>query len=288
MERGTGNGMSKSLLEDAGEKFSASNATLSIICGNTRKVDVSTLTQGDRKFFSVLMLAWGLIADVDIESEKYRWMGGIRINFYAFLRVFRLRKYQGRVHFVPAPGYESHGEPATTKIEPCEVKTNDSEGTRGYQGPTISFKSSDWRSIEGPFIFLWTHNVPWGSDVTIPAPDAKFSDGYIDVVIVKECAKPTLASLLANVSNGSHVKYPCAMYLKVKALQLEPGQRVNEPEKGGIIDVDGEVLARGSGTYLNGKSTDLMDYGTPIKVTVDQGLATVFAPIAATECKPSF
>lgn len=76
-------------------------------------LDVATIVQGETKFFSVLMLAWGmhllyfsrelssldedycllyfdnilyfisgLVADIDIESEKYRWMGSARLDFY--------------------------------------------------------------------------------------------------------------------------------------------------------------------------------------------------------------
>lgn len=65
--------------------------------------------------------------------------------------------------------------------------------------------------------------------------------------------------------------------LQVKAFRLEPGQRVGEPSKGGIIDSDGEVLARGEGTYMCGQSS-LMAYD-PIQMTVDKGLATMFSPL---------
>ncbi|CAA6672040.1 unnamed protein product [Spirodela intermedia] len=264
---GTGNGMAKSLLDAVGERCSPSNAILSIICGHKQPLDVSTVKQGDNTFFSVLMLTWGLIADVDIESEKYRWMGSARLDFYALLRVLSLRRYHGRVHFVPAPGYEAHGAP-----------------TGGLEPPL-----SEWRSVEGPFIAVWLHNVPWGSADAMPAPEAKFSDGYLDVLIIKECPKSALLSLLTKLNDGTHVKSPTSgtSNLKnmsfvgqwqVKAFRLEPGQRVNDPGKGGIIDSDGEVLARGSGTYRSGKHKDPMAYGLPIKMTVDQGLATIFAP----------
>lgn len=63
----------------------------------------------------------------------------------------------------------------------------------------------------------------------------------------------------------------------MKAFRLEPGQRVGEPSKGGIIDSDGEVLARGEGTYMCGQSS-LMAYD-PIQMTVDKGLATMFSPL---------
>lgn len=64
---------------------------------------------------------------------------------------------------------------------------------------------------------------------------------------------------------------------QVKAFILEPGPRADDPTKGGIIDVDGEVLARGNGTYPCDQKT-LMVYDK-LQITVDQGLATLFSPI---------
>lgn len=66
--------------------------------------------------------------------------------------------------------------------------------------------------------------------------------------------------------------------MQVKAFYLEPGQRANETDKGGIIDCDGEVLARGKGTFKFGQQQDVMAYGPPIYLTVDKGLATLFSP----------
>jgi len=67
--------------------------------------------------------------------------------------------------------------------------------------------------------------------------------------------------------------------LQVKAFRLEPGQLVGNPTKGGIIDSDGEVLARGDGTYkCHQRAGDLMTYGPPIDMFVDKGLATIFSP----------
>lgn len=63
----------------------------------------------------------------------------------------------------------------------------------------------------------------------------------------------------------------------MKAFRLEPGQRVGEPTKGGIIDSDGEVLARGERTYKC-EQVAMMAYG-PIQMTVDKGLATLFSPV---------
>ncbi|MED6145147.1 Sphingosine kinase 1 [Stylosanthes scabra] len=282
---GTGNGMAKSLLDSVGETCAVANAVLAIIRGHKRSLDVATIKQGGIRYFSVLMLAWGLIADIDIESEEYRWMGSARIDFYGLNRVFNLRHYTGCVHFVPAPGFDSYGEPSSY---PANSISNGCEGdpigmepvnSKGhcYQGPEIDLENLSWRVLNGPFISVWLHNVPWGAENTMAAPDAKFSDGSLDLIIVKNCPKLQLLSLLSELNTGGHVKSPYVMYLKVKALILEPGPRLEKKEKEGIIDVDGEVLARGKGSYQCDKKA-LMAYDK-LKITVDQGLATLFTPI---------
>ncbi|KAG0496231.1 hypothetical protein HPP92_000922 [Vanilla planifolia] len=281
---GTGNGLAKSLMESVGEMYSIENASFAVIRGHKRSLDVTCVLQGEKRFFSILMLTWGLLADVDIESERYRWMGRARLDFYCFLRIMNLRKYYGNVKFVPAPGYEFHGEPKKEgtcclgSIDNSEqggdAVTEDSQ--KSYQGPTASFKDSDWRSFDGPFISISLVNVPWVVEDVMQAPEAKFSDGFLDLVLIKDCPKSALLSILMKTKNGTHVQSPYVIYLKVKAVKLVPGNRVGHPKKGGIVDVDGEVIARGEGTYVR-NGGDLMAYGPPIQLTVDQGLATVFS-----------
>ncbi|KAH9748455.1 Sphingosine kinase 2 [Citrus sinensis] len=269
----TGNGMIKSLLDLVGEPCKASNAILAVIRGHKRLLDVATILQGKTRFHSVLMLAWGLVADIDIESEKYRWMGSARIDFYALQRILYLRQYNGRVSFVPAPGFENHGEPSTySEQNICNPIPSQQQPIKilqhGYQGPDVDLKNLEWRIINGPFVAVWLHNVPWGSENTMAAPDAKFSDGYLDLIIIKDCPKLALFSLLSNLNKGGHVESPYVAYLKVKAFILEPGALTQEPNREGIIDCDGEVLARGKGTYQCDQKS-LMSYDK-LQITVDQ------------------
>ncbi|WOL07715.1 sphingosine kinase 2 [Canna indica] len=278
---GTGNGMAKSLLDSVGDLFSVSNATFSIIRGYRCPLDVVTVLQGKTKFFSVLMLTWGLVADIDIESEKYRWMGSARLDFYSLLRIMNLRKYHGHVQFVPAPGYEVYGEPIKQTNSCCEDDQGDKANVSacGYQGPAVSIEGCQWRSLDGPFISVWLNNVPWAGEHVMPAPNAVFSDGYLDAIIIKDCPKSALLSLMLKMNDGSYCESPYVMYLKVKAFRLEPGKRVGNPTKGGIVDSDGEVIARGDHVFNhNNKQENLMAYGPPIQMTVDQGLANIFSP----------
>ncbi|XP_020873450.1 sphingosine kinase 1 isoform X2 [Arabidopsis lyrata subsp. lyrata] len=270
---GSGNGMIKSLLEPVGLPCSATSATISIIRGRTRSLDVATISQGTTKFFSVLMLAWGLVADIDIESEKFRWMGGARFDIYGLQRIICLRQYYGRILFVPAPGFESYGQRASCSVD---KELSGSDKALVYQGPDTKLEDLDWREMKGPFVSVWLHNVPWGAENTLAAPDAKFSDGFLDLIVMKDCPKLALLSLMTKLSDGTHVQSPYVSYLKVKAFVLEPGARIDEPDKEGIIDSDGEVLARGRKSYKCDQKA-LMSYDK-LQISVDQGLATLFSP----------
>ncbi|EGC37474.1 hypothetical protein DICPUDRAFT_76939 [Dictyostelium purpureum] len=94
---GTGNGIACSIgLQDP------MNAALAVIHGFTKPLDVCIVQQGDTKWCSILSLTWGLVSDVDIESEKYRSLGDLRLILGAAIRILNLRIYKGKVLFLPA------------------------------------------------------------------------------------------------------------------------------------------------------------------------------------------
>ncbi|KAM3384966.1 hypothetical protein ACQJBY_009111 [Aegilops geniculata] len=259
---GTGNGMVQGLLHSAGEPFSMSNAVFAIIRG--------------------------LVADIDIESEKFRWMGSARIDFYSLLRAVNLRRYNGRILFVPAPGYEGFGDPVEQTIS-CKSNgaANAAEGditdvcnneTCTYSGPSTDDANLEWRSLKGPFVNVWISNIAFASEGVMIAPQAQFADGYLDAAIIKDCPWSVALGLLLRMKDGSYIESPYVEYFKVKALRIEPGLRVGSSTIGGIIDSDGEVLARGDRSQTKEEPEHLMAYGPPIQLTVDQGLATIFSP----------
>ncbi|XP_025877367.1 sphingosine kinase 2 isoform X3 [Oryza sativa Japonica Group] len=174
---GTGNGMAKSLLHSASKTYSVPNAVFAIIRGYSQSLDVCTIVQGRKKFFSVLNMTWGLVADIDIESEKYRWMGSARFDFYALVRIMNLRKYYGSIQYVPAPGYEAYGD-VVKQVENCTVECQEQIGKSlcSYQGPSVEFQGSEWRSLDGPFVSIWINNVQWAAESIMAAPGAKIHD----------------------------------------------------------------------------------------------------------------
>lgn len=54
------------------------------------------------RLFSFLSLAWGFVADVDVESEKYRHVGAARFTLGTLVRLASLRVYKGKLAYLPA------------------------------------------------------------------------------------------------------------------------------------------------------------------------------------------
>jgi diacylglycerol kinase family enzyme len=75
---GTGNGLAKSLYGVVDPAV----ATAAVAKAVTIATDLVAIRQREngvvRTFWSFLMMTWGLLSDIDIESEQFRWMGDNR------------------------------------------------------------------------------------------------------------------------------------------------------------------------------------------------------------------
>jgi diacylglycerol kinase family enzyme len=107
---GTANGLSTSIAHAAGETYGVLTDTFAIAKGQTVTADLSTYTvlsapAADsnsaviKQYTSFLTFTWGIIADIDIESEKIHWMGHSRFDVWAVVRVLALRKYRARFSY---------------------------------------------------------------------------------------------------------------------------------------------------------------------------------------------
>ncbi len=104
----SGNGLARSLTHEAGFRYSPNNGILysavSLVRGETKPMDLSVIqTHSGRTLYSFLSLGWGFLADVDIESERLRWMGEPRFTVWSIYRLTRLKTYHGRLSYRLAP-----------------------------------------------------------------------------------------------------------------------------------------------------------------------------------------
>lgn len=72
------------------------------------------------RLFSFLSLAWGFVADVDIESEKYRHVGAARFTLGTLVRLASLRVYKGRLAYLPATEDNGKKEGLTNRMTQCD------------------------------------------------------------------------------------------------------------------------------------------------------------------------
>ena len=98
---GSSNAMTAAVINESGLPISQHNAILALCKGNVRNFDLMRIEkeEGDA-IYSHLCCSLGLIADVDLESEVLRCLGGVRMDIYAVLRVLQNRRYRVRISFL--------------------------------------------------------------------------------------------------------------------------------------------------------------------------------------------
>ncbi|XP_055689294.1 sphingosine kinase 2 [Lutzomyia longipalpis] len=102
---GSGNGLARSIAHIYGEPYEPKpvlGATLTVIRGRSTTMDLVRVETKSQIMYSFLSIGWGLISDIDIESERLRAIGGQRFTLWSVHRLISLRTYQGRVSYLPA------------------------------------------------------------------------------------------------------------------------------------------------------------------------------------------
>lgn len=111
---GSGNGLARSISHTANEPYVSDPivaATLGVAKGRISPLDLMLVETPKGALYSFLTVGWGIMADIDIESERLRAIGEIRFTLWAFWRVFNLRTYQGRISYLPATVPPKNGVP---------------------------------------------------------------------------------------------------------------------------------------------------------------------------------
>lgn len=73
-----------------------------IIKAQIRRIDITkyTLQNKEDPVYSFLSLQWAMTSDVDLGSDHLRWIGEKRLEIYAVIRVFFLRRYMAKYSYI--------------------------------------------------------------------------------------------------------------------------------------------------------------------------------------------
>ncbi|XP_061761834.1 sphingosine kinase 1 [Nerophis ophidion] len=232
---------------------------------------VSVQLASKQRLFSFLSLAWGFVADVDIESEKYRHVGAVRFLMGTLVRLATLRVYRGRLAYLPVaekPDLPSRPKPflpcSSISCRPDPDYSPNRANQNCVSKSSAKRPESDGKSrapadsllpgLDQPLPDSWT--VVEEEDFVLvlaiyqshlaedlwAVPDALADDGVIHLFYVTAgISRPALLRLFLAMEKGAHLACGCPhlVYQKVRALRLEPVSRE------GVIAVDGETVQYG-------------------------------------------
>jgi sphingosine kinase len=104
---GSGNGLAKAIsyaVQEPYDKNPVLISTLSVIKCRHAAMDLVRVETKSQFLFSFLSVGWGLLSDIDIESERLRAIGGQRFTVWSVARLIGLRTYRGKLWYLPVEG----------------------------------------------------------------------------------------------------------------------------------------------------------------------------------------
>ncbi|PRP85284.1 putative sphingosine kinase [Planoprotostelium fungivorum] len=210
-------------------------AAFSIIKGRSAPLDLfSCLHSRDKVSFGFLSVTYSIIADIDYDSEKYRFLGGTRQTVTA---VFKMAKPT-----IAYPSKITYLLPENNVIVESNERLVDMEEGE-WRGPHLTYINKEGflpqvlphcKTVEGDLTFFLASNVPRVGDDILLSPRGDMSDGYMDLIYGFNQSKMAMAKLLLGTADGNIEEVNGIEYHKVKAFVLDPLQ-----ERGTIM-IDGE------------------------------------------------
>uniref|UniRef100_K3WTL1 DAGKc domain-containing protein n=1 Tax=Globisporangium ultimum (strain ATCC 200006 / CBS 805.95 / DAOM BR144) TaxID=431595 RepID=K3WTL1_GLOUD len=260
---GSGNGISATLLYRSGESFDLVNAAYALAKGTSQELDIASVVNGkDAVMYSFLSLEWAFMADVDIDSERYRMFGGMRFTMSAIARLLSKHKnYTGKVRYLssehddePPPKYHDRAtltdeidaarpsldvlnkSKANREVvdqvngdEETQLETQDTKKRLASQG--------EWKELSGPFHMFWGVNVSHTGAQGHLAPNARIDDGYYYLLVVEGAySRLNMTRMLFGLEDGTHVGKKQVQLIRTRAFTLH----VDNPAD--RLCVDGELF----------------------------------------------
>jgi diacylglycerol kinase family enzyme len=223
---GSGNGLAASL-----QSADPLTAAFHIAKGRSRPLDIIAVVQGEKTTYCFLSVSWGLISDLDIGSEGYRWMGPARFSFRAIGHVLSPPQYKGRVCFLEDKAVRLQSteklldqelQPADTAASPVPSQSTSTTILNDLITHDVKTPPASWTVADDHFLSAVATNATHISSDCHFAPKAQFNDGFADLLIMRKATRGDLIGLTSSMENGTHINHPGMEYYKVKAFSIEP------------------------------------------------------------------
>ncbi|XP_048758666.2 sphingosine kinase 2-like isoform X2 [Ostrea edulis] len=215
---GSGNALCLNINYLAGEPIDLNpilHSTFVLIKHRVIPMDLVLVQTARQQLYSFLSVTWGLIADIDYESERMRILGASRFTLYFIKRVVSLRKYRAKISFLPVTTYDPHAKsqrerakdfsrPRRFTIKNSTTQSNISSsvyegGVQGVYRDTVSAHSLQrLRSKSMPAVKSISKSLDSQTNGDISAFE-EHDNVMFELDDTNEC-------FTSNIPNGNHVK----------------------------------------------------------------------------------
>ncbi|KAJ3118146.1 hypothetical protein HDU96_003675 [Phlyctochytrium bullatum] len=165
---------------------------LNIIKGETRPMDVLSVTHDATStvHYTHLNVAWAYLADLDLESDRFRWLGREKTTFCAVIRLLFLRRYRAHLHILPIDADPGTPNPTAAAASP--------------PGPprTLAFVDPQTWPIQvdpstHPLTSFAAFNLPWIATDYLASRRSRLASGFVDVGVGLRVSRSALLAILA-------------------------------------------------------------------------------------------
>ena len=124
-------------------------------------------------YIGFLTFSYGIIAEIDLESEVLRYLGSIRNEIWTAWRIIHLRSYSVRFSYLP---------PSAVTYTKETMKSN----MNLHLLPSLNEPvPSNWITIEDDFIMFWTAQVSHASWDIHNSPTSRLQDGLFRILVIR-------------------------------------------------------------------------------------------------------
>lgn len=204
---GSGNGLFKSLRPNIQPKLHIQESAKITSRTCWKAMDLMKIILKKKEQTAFLAITLGMIADIDIQSERLRCLGEFRFTLGAIWNIWKNKAYKVELSYQPTECSPSTSDPHT------------------------------WPKISGNITHLMISNTSHCSSTAHTAPGAEINDGFLHVTVVKTVSAWTRFKLLLNLESGAWVQDPSVIRFKTRELHID------KISNDAILTIDGERVA---------------------------------------------
>lgn len=240
---GSGNGLAYTLIRQTFPSVKTKNEAIKTCCEqiiknnrcSTDLVEITFTSKQRPTIWSFLSIGWGLMANIDIDSEWLRFIGEFRFSIYGVVKSITNLSHKGRLSYRVDPEYLKLNPSIADRLK---NELNSSSQMYNEDSKVVDREFEDPRTvhIEDTFSCLYATNQRYISRDTQLAPKSTLTDKVIYLTYVRgKMSFCKSVQFLFALEDGSHDQLPFVTVVPVKSFKFQP----LEPSR---IVIDGELI----------------------------------------------